>query len=464
MLHVPSVPLPSPLLLEGDIEENFDFFEKSWNDYVKATGMNKWPTTHAEQKVSYLLSVIGEEAKKKFFNFELTSEERASPEAALIAIRKKIVPKRNILLDRMDFFNAEQFSYESIDEYSTRLKLLAKVAKLGALSDELIVYKLATSNKWPQLRQRMLCMTDLTIQIIVDICRVEEISMKRVKETDVESSVKKISKFINKQNNKCHLKKCKFCGNEHEFVKGACPAYGKKCYRCNGKNHFEKVCRKQPRNVKEIKDMSSINDTSSEDEEQYMIGKVIDNSSNGGSVAAELLLKYDSKWKKVLCEIDTGASTCLIGQDQLWNLWKSSLKIPASKIRLQAFGGFPINVLGEIRISCRRNGKRYKILFQVVEGDHRPLLSAKASRELGLVKYCNNVTVNESFTDPENILKKYRTKAEKIAADHDNLFAGYGKFEGKLHWKLTSRLRRLYNHQDVFQSLYEVNSKPSYQH
>ena len=73
--------------------------------------------------------------------------------------------------------------------------------------------------------------------------------------------------------------------------------------------------------------MSSINDTSFEDEELYMVGKVIDNSYNGGNVQAELLFKYDNKWKKVLCEIYTGASTCLIGQDHLRDLWKSSLNI-----------------------------------------------------------------------------------------------------------------------------------------
>uniref|UniRef100_A0A182HGK0 Retrotransposon gag domain-containing protein n=1 Tax=Anopheles arabiensis TaxID=7173 RepID=A0A182HGK0_ANOAR len=94
-------------------------------------GIDKWPESQAKQKVSFLLSIIGEEAKKKFFNFELTSEERATPEAALSAIRRKIVPKRNILLDRLDFFNAEQSGHESIDEYCTRLKVMAKVAKLG---------------------------------------------------------------------------------------------------------------------------------------------------------------------------------------------------------------------------------------------------------------------------------------------------------------------------------------------
>ena len=118
------------------------------------------------------------------FNFELTSEERATPEAALSAIRKKIVPKRNILLDRLDFFNAEQSGHESINEYCTRLKVMAKVAKLGTLLDEMIIYKLATSNKWPNIRHKLLCMSDVTVQNILDICRVEEISSRRVNEVE----------------------------------------------------------------------------------------------------------------------------------------------------------------------------------------------------------------------------------------------------------------------------------------
>ena len=31
---------------------------------------------------------------------------------------------------------------------------------------------------------------------------------------------------------------CKFCGRTHE--RHNCPAFGKECHRCSGKNHFEK--------------------------------------------------------------------------------------------------------------------------------------------------------------------------------------------------------------------------------
>ena len=36
------------------------------------------------------------------------------------------------------------------------------------------------------------------------------------------------------------IKKCKFFENSHHHDK--CPAYGKVCHNCNGKNHFKKCC------------------------------------------------------------------------------------------------------------------------------------------------------------------------------------------------------------------------------
>lgn len=306
------VPLPSPLVLEGDMEENMDFFEKSWNNYVKATRMDKWPATDDQQKVSFLLSVIGEQARKKFFNFELTADQSATPEDALTAIRAKVTPKRNIILDRLEFFSATQTSRETTDDFLTRLKTLAQMSKLGDQTNSLVTYKLVTANKWPQIRSKMLAIPDITLDKAVDMCRAEEITARRSLELAMlppESDVKKIGR--KKVQSKAKQFRCKFCGDAHEFVKGACPAFGKKCNRCKGRNHFEKVCkqkskpsRKSSKRVKEIKDdssgteeYSSHDDASSEDseEEEYEIGKIFDDSDRGGSVSARAGSEVEQK-------------------------------------------------------------------------------------------------------------------------------------------------------------------------
>lgn len=449
------VPQPSPLALEGDMSENFDFFERNWENYSKAIGMDKWPVTENERKVSFLLTVIGEPARKKFFNFELTAQQLADPEAALAAIKDKVIPKRNVIIDRLDFFSAGQSASESIDDFCARLRVLAKVAKLGVLEKELLAYKVVTANKWPQLRTKMLTITDITLEKAVDLCRAEEIAAKRSHELGICTEVNKVVKT---KGSKQKSLRCKFCGDMHEFAKGVCPALGKRCHKCKGKNHFEKVCKsggklksRKQRRVKEVKEDNSGSESESDTEselsqeessEEYEIGKIYDNSNSGGSVMAELNLKFNEAWENILCELDTGANTSLIGYATLAKL--SGVREPTllpSKLRLQSFGGSPINVLGQVKIPCRRLGKKFLLVLQVVDVDHRPLLSARASKELGLVKFCNTVTfINQDPTkqvaESDRLFNIYRVEALKIIERHEELFTGYGKLPGTVKLEL----------------------------
>jgi hypothetical protein len=64
---------------------------------------------------------------------------------------------------------------------------------------------------------------------------------------------KKSSKYPSKQhpeqqknrNNPHILKECYFCGRSHEATKTKCPARGKLCNHCKGRNDFEVKCKKE---------------------------------------------------------------------------------------------------------------------------------------------------------------------------------------------------------------------------
>lgn len=199
-----------------------------------------------------------------------------------------------------------------------------------------MTYKLVTANKWSNLRTKMLTMSDITLEKAVDICRAEEITEKRSQElnyTVPESDVNKITK--GKPRTK-HSKppRCKFCGDAHEFTKGTCPAFGKRCRKCNGKNHFERVCQaamkrrsRWSRKVREVKEegssdeeTTSADESTEESEQEYEISKIFDNSDSGGGVTAELEMNFTKTWKSVLCDLDTGANTSLIGFNRLLEL------------------------------------------------------------------------------------------------------------------------------------------------
>ncbi|XP_052567674.1 uncharacterized protein K02A2.6-like [Culex pipiens pallens] len=141
---------------------------------------------------------------------------------------------------------------------------------------------------------------------------------------------------------------------------------------------------------------SGVNESSEESAEECEIGKIYDNSQNGGCVLAELDLKFNNSWETVLCELDTGANTSLIGLGCLKKLTGTdNPELLVSKFRLQSFGGNPITVLGQVKVPCRRPNRKFSLVLQVVDVDHRPLLSARASRKLVLVKFYNAVTFEE---------------------------------------------------------------------
>ncbi|XP_039450572.1 uncharacterized protein LOC120429606 [Culex pipiens pallens] len=413
------IPLPPPLELEGEMEENFNFFEKNWKTYASAIGMDGWPVAQNKQKASILLSVVGRDALKKYYNFELTAAQRDDPALVLAAIKAKVTRERNKFVDWFEFFSLEQAADESIDNYLCRLKSLAKLCKFNVLEEDMIMYKLATSVKWLRLRSKLITTQHLTEAVALDMCRTEEISERHpVTEVQQSGEVKCVKRS---------KKKCKFCGVMHDFTKGACPALGKKCNRCGGKNHFEKVC-KAERRKKQKKhrvtesdedEGSTTEESESDSSDTRSIGKIVEKAINGGSVSAELECLVAGKWQFVSCELDTGANISLVGLKWLKRMTgHDQVKLEQSAFRLRGFGGYNIPVIGQVKVPCRKAGRKYNLLMQVVNFDHGPLLSANVCRVLELVKFCK--TVKCTAPDPgQSLMNIHRVKVQSIVGQRD---------------------------------------------
>lgn len=434
-----NVPLPPPLELEGDMERNYNFFEKNWNNYASAVGMDTWSTDKQKQKTSVLLSVIGQAALKKYYNFELTEAQQGDPKLALAEIKSKVVRVRNQIVDWVEFFSMEQWKEESIDDYVGRLKALAKICRFGALEVDMVKFKIVTSNKWSHLRASMLTAQNLTEARAIDMCRAEEVSERH-------RAAGGSCVVVNKLRKKT-VHKCKFCGSRHEFAKGVCPALGRKCNRCGGKNHFEKVCKvdrkkRFKKKVNEVCELSSGSEETSEESDSdpdssdsATIGKIYDKSRYGGHVLADLDLFVGEEWTTVQCELDTGANASLVGRDwltKMTGLSESSL-LP-SRCQLQSFGGGHIPVLGEVKVPCRHNGRKYKLLLQVVDVQHGPLLSANVCKKLGFVKFCDEVSVSVPRRR-EQLMEIHSVKAQEHSlmdnTDHTN---NRSKPEANMRW------------------------------
>jgi len=90
-------------------------------------------------------------------------------------------------------------------------------------------------------------------------------------------------------------KECKFCGKQHEFKRGVCPASDKICKNCGKKGHFKKM--------RQSKKLVHVPEESFSEDETFGIDSVKKHSGTPVLVTCEVNQKHD-----VTFEIDTGAS------------------------------------------------------------------------------------------------------------------------------------------------------------
>ena len=134
---------------------------------------------------------------------------------------------------------------ESVDQYVTELRLLAKNCCFGELQEELIRDRIICGIKADSLQARMLREDDLTLDKAISICKADEESRKQLKDLTKDdsfkvSSVKKSSRKGNNEDRPAkfgrekqkissggsgEVIKCSKCGRDHPSKQ--CPAYGK---------------------------------------------------------------------------------------------------------------------------------------------------------------------------------------------------------------------------------------------
>ena len=143
-------------------------------------------------------------------------------------------------------------SSESVDDYICRLRELSRSCKYNEMADpveEMIRDRLVLGTKDNSVRARMLRESNLNLTNAIDMCRTSERTSQQLQKLTplVTSSVPaqqgvnavkshKVSKFKKKFANKSDdskqkshhnvVKKCKYCGGNHERNRNKCPAFG----------------------------------------------------------------------------------------------------------------------------------------------------------------------------------------------------------------------------------------------
>ena len=171
------------------------------------------------------------------------------------------------------------------------------------------------------------------------------------------------------KNDKTMKKKpCSFCGYSHEPKKEKCPAYGKKCDFCHGRNHFKSRCKK-------INALERC-DNSDREEDEFWLSIV--QAEKRSQVTATMTVNE----KNVKFQVDTGAEINTINQKFVR---KTQVKKRNTKLRM--WNKSIVHSIGEaeLKVTNPMNGKTYEVTFVIVPNEFQSLLGLKTVQALGLV-------------------------------------------------------------------------------
>ena len=167
---------------------------------------------------------------------------------------------------------------------------------------------------------------------------------------------------------------CRFCGKSHEAQKTKCPAWGKVCMNCNGRNHFKAKCRTKVHSLEQTNcDSEPVVPGNST---QMMMGSL--SYTKKGRVTALMHVNgYDVRF-----QLDSGADVNIICAK-----FVKKNQITPPQHSLTMWNGSTMKPLGEavLNVSNPKAITSTPVRFMVVDNNFTCLLGVDTIQELGLI-------------------------------------------------------------------------------
>ncbi|KAI5736071.1 hypothetical protein M8J77_026278 [Diaphorina citri] len=328
-----SVPLPK-FEFEKLTKKEVNDFKRSFHQYLIANELNE---KAEKQKVALLRLAFNAEVNDLIDNLE---ERNHTVAGIWDHLEGQLVPKNNTCYEQYHFFNRKQGQEETFLQFYQDLKNISKYCEFGDQLETILKVRIVYGIKNNQLRERLLRNPTLTLKDVVDHCRAAEEAKERAeavaqKEEQVVMAInhsqskpffqrsggrqqfnpmpmqhynpmpmqqynpmpmqhynkepfqvntyKQIQSRSYQPNRKFKSKpmfanqtfNCTRCTSRHS--RGQCPAYGKICQICNGRNHYTSVCfkKKDQRRIQSMncEDERRIQSMNCEDEGSDIEGK-----------------------------------------------------------------------------------------------------------------------------------------------------------------------------------------------
>ena len=235
--------------------------------------------------------------------------------------------------------------------------------------DEMVRDEIVFGANSPKLRQKLISDKGLTLDKAVALCKAAETAARQNslrRKTDAELHVLAASWS--------RSFKCSRCSRSHAARR--CPAYGKTCNLCKGRNHYASCCQSSEAicKVKDERKMPYQNDDFD----------VLDVTIGNISSDRDWIMKANIAGKDINFKIDTGSQANLMPLSLFRKIQAGRVK--ASHAVLRSYNGGVIKQLGTFSSHVTIVDRSVCTALFVNKKNHGALLGLKAAEDLVLIK------------------------------------------------------------------------------
>lgn len=372
--------LPPELeLTTGNVSENFKKWKRQVEVYLAASGGTE---KAKEVQVAIILSCGGPHVVEIYDQFQWDDgNDKNDPDKLFQKLQSYCNPRSNEVLESHRFWKLPY--QDPFDSFLTDLK--TRAASCNFQEPDRMMRDKIVFTVTGKLQELLLREDKLTLERTIQVCRAYEQSNRQVKELrEATLQVNKLQrsekymhskpktekkKEIPKTKHTQYKKKdCEFCGYKHEPGRQKCPAWGKCCEQCGGRNHFKAKCKK----------IHSVSQEEEFNEDQWL--KAV--SSGGKEVTAIMRINECD----IRFQLDSAADVNTISQRYVR---KEQCK--PTKIRLNMWNKTNMKPLGEADLTVvnPRTNEKHQLRFIVVPNHYTCLLGLEAVQKLKLITINN---------------------------------------------------------------------------
>ena len=427
------IPAPKALNLDSNVAENWRRWKKAYELYMTATEKDK-----KSQKIqcATFLTLAGEAAITVYETLTFEETEKDKIEPLISKFEAFCMPKKNVTHERHVFNLRKQKPEESVEQFVTELKRLAKDCEYGELTDSIIKDRIVEGINNDSTRARLLREKDLSLQRCIEVCKSSEVAEEHMKTLTHESSkvrdidaVKKkytgkrymrTGDKCNEDTRKYNRQTCDRCGRgSHSYEN--CPAI--ECRKCHKKNHFMSQCKtrikvrqqyRKPRidSLEHAGKQQDESEPSSDESNDFFIDEV----EKTADTSDPWIVPVEVNNNMIAFKVDTGSDVNVMSFNK-FNTLKNKPKLKQSKTKLKAYNGGEVNVKGQCILSLKYKGdKTVKALFLISPDDVKPILGRDLSEKLNLVQ--KTFSVEQSNDPNQSNTSKYDT--EKLSEKYED--------------------------------------------